>query len=183
MEKVPEIEICMLNSEDVTSVEGEAVSTRCRKAGLGPKIEIPVRIGNVNAVALLDCGADLSAINADLLKNLKKGMHRLRNVPVRRIRTALGCVYVNNQAELAFEINGKKMLRRFHVVPDLKRSLILGTDWMSAEKLIMMQIIIEKFKVSRETLTELGKEPSLKDMLSSIKPDKGSVPCDLNVGS
>ena len=56
MEKVPEIEICMLNSEDVTSVEGEAVSTRCRKAGLGPKIEIPIRIGNVNAVALLDCG-------------------------------------------------------------------------------------------------------------------------------
>jgi hypothetical protein len=140
-------ELWVLHEE--TSVEGIPFSTECRRAKVGPKVEIEVRIGIFKVNALMDCGAELSAINSKYYEMLGNAIHRVYMVPVFRINTASGCVYVDKRVECRVKFNLKEFLWKFYVISELKRSMVLVTDWMYVHKKEMMQILVDKFDVKR----------------------------------
>jgi len=98
--------------------------------------EISIKLFNTPYSALLDSGASVSAISENMFKTLKNdpSKHKIPLLPLTGIllTTALSnkSVKINSQIYLTFFINDYETFGIFLIVPQLSTPLILGTDWL-----------------------------------------------------
>lgn len=98
--------------------------------------EIPLKLFNNSYNALLDSGASVSAISEELFQNLTMdpSQHKIPLFPLAGIllTTALSnkSVKIKAQIYLNFSINNYETFGIFLVVPQLSTPIILGTDWL-----------------------------------------------------
>lgn len=105
--------------------------------------EISITLFNTPYSALLDSGASVSAISESLFKTLKNdpSKHKIPLLPLTGIllTTALNnkSVKINSQIYLTFFINDYETFGIFLIVPQFSIPLILGTDWVIENSVII----------------------------------------------
>ena len=95
------------------------------------KCSIPLFIKTSKFQALLDTGASISAINATVLKKLPGNCYKIRNSDIAFITVAGGSSHqVEGKVDLEIKVGG---LIISHIIDNLCRSVILGTDFMKQQ--------------------------------------------------
>ncbi|CAC5360194.1 unnamed protein product [Mytilus coruscus] len=90
----------------------------------------PVNFGGIKIKALLDTGSTISAINEKTFLKTKFASNRLLHSDIKQIVGAGEATYpVKGQIDLNFEISGVVLSQNFYIIPALRHSMILGTDF------------------------------------------------------
>jgi len=126
-EDVKSVRLCALNSIKNSSVQ------------VGPKFQIPVQVNSKDFVALLDTGASISAIESAVLDLL--GEDLIRRIPVSGLVTQTAVKGemkpIHEKVEILVRINNVCSILTFYVIQGLSAPIILGSDWMMAENVII----------------------------------------------
>ena len=95
------------------------------------KCLIFIRLGNCKARALLDSGSTISAINGNLFQKSEFASLPLKTPKVPHIIGAGGATHpIQGQIDLQFSIGSLLLSQTFYVIPALRQSMILGTDFL-----------------------------------------------------
>jgi len=122
-----------INSIPYTIVDGEAYPCRYRNQRHIVKMSVPINIASFQFQALVDTGADFSAIRAEIYESLRHAVHRESFIQPFAISLSVNSqdsYRINKQAELYVSINGNKILWKFYVVPNLTNEVVLGLDFL-----------------------------------------------------
>ena len=96
---------------------------------------INVHIRNRSVCCLLDSGASISCITADLLHKLKLPVESLRDGDTKTVFLADGHpIAVQGRAELTVKISGLSIPCAVLILPSMRFDLILGLDFLTASK-------------------------------------------------
>ncbi|CAG2197363.1 unnamed protein product [Mytilus edulis] len=114
---------------------------------------IPVYFGGIKIKALLDTGSTISAINEKTFFKTKFANNRLLRSDIKQIVGAGGATYpVKGQIKLNFEINGVVLSQKFYIIPALRHSMILGTDFCK-EKSVCLNWNTNKLSLIKNSVT------------------------------
>ena len=136
--KVPHSEVWLMEDEEINSTANLKTPS---------KFAFKITVGGIETSALLDSGATISCISADLvpLDAVSKSMsgHLLTAGEGRHAITA--------QASVTFQVNGSCLTHEMRVVPTFRDKFILGSDFLIKERVsydYQQQQVIAKFNNS-----------------------------------
>jgi len=105
----------------------------------GPKYYLKVQVNGTSHLALVDSGATISAISPTVANGLSDCSSA--RIPVEGMKTSSafeGARKVINEAiEIDLTIAGKTRQWKFYIIDGLATNIILGSDWMEAEQVIL----------------------------------------------
>ena len=91
---------------------------------------LPITLGDLKLRALLDTGSTISALNEKTFLKTKFANKSLLSSEIKHIVGAGGATYpVKGKLELNFKIGGLLLSQIFYIIPALRHSMILGTDF------------------------------------------------------
>ncbi|XP_036147363.1 uncharacterized protein LOC118647170 [Monomorium pharaonis] len=106
-----------------------------------PKPYVQVKIRNVATKALVDTGAQISAVTKDLYDKLISEAIEMRVIPIKQfvLRGAFSDKGqpIANRIQIEFEIESEKYLHEFYVVRNLSYEMILGIDFLTEQAAIL----------------------------------------------
>ncbi|VDH98642.1 Hypothetical predicted protein [Mytilus galloprovincialis] len=96
---------------------------------------LAIRFGDYSSLALIDTGSSISCINHSMLKNSKFSTLALEKPKITKIEGAGGAKHqVTGQITVEFSINKFSFTQTFYVIPALRQSMILGTDFLAKNR-------------------------------------------------
>ncbi|CAG2226067.1 Transposon Ty3-G Gag-Pol polyprotein,Transposon Ty3-I Gag-Pol polyprotein [Mytilus edulis] len=114
---------------------------------------IPVYFGGIHIKALLDTGSTISAINEKTFLKTIYASNRLLQSDIKQIVGAGGATYpVKGQIKLKFKIGGVILSQNFYIIPALRHSMILGTDFCK-EKSVCLNWNTNKLSLIKDSVT------------------------------
>ncbi|XP_036139609.1 uncharacterized protein LOC118644672 [Monomorium pharaonis] len=113
----------------------EEVSIQDQSADRGkPTPYVQVSMRNIRIKALVDTGAQISAVTKNLFDKLNSEALEMRIIPIRKfvLRGAFNDKGqpIANRVQLKFEIEGREFIHEFYVVKNLSYEMILGIDFL-----------------------------------------------------
>jgi len=130
------------------------------KINIGPKVYANVMINGKMFKGLIDSGANVSAMDSNLVAELGTALHKRTGVSglVTQMAVSGEGHKIKEMVEVAVEVEGKHSMWTFCVIDGLATSLILGSDWMNATGVIL--------DVRKGTLTFSG---AMQEPVTSMK--------------
>ncbi|XP_036144981.1 uncharacterized protein LOC118646382 [Monomorium pharaonis] len=106
-----------------------------------PKPYVRVKIGNVALKALIDTGAQISAVTKDLYDKLSTEAIDMRVIPIKQfvLRGAFNDKGqpIANRIQMEFQIENEKYTHEFYVVKKLTYEMILGFDFLNEQAAVL----------------------------------------------
>ena len=127
-------------SDAVTMIGNASYDVGFREFQSREPIILNVEIGDKIYEALVDTGASVSVINYDVVKSISCGIHRRGQCTPINVCLSVGersSFQLKEFVEIQFKLEGKTMLYRFYVMPNLTNEIILGMDWLTDQQALV----------------------------------------------
>ncbi|XP_036140842.1 uncharacterized protein LOC118644959 [Monomorium pharaonis] len=133
--------LAILRTREILNDVSEA-SDKDQSANRGkPAPYVQVVLRNIRVTALVDTGAQISAITMDLFDRLNSDAIPLRIIPIRKflLRGAFNDKGqpIANRVQLEFKIKDREFIHEFYVVKNLSYQMILGIDFLIEQAAIL----------------------------------------------
>ena len=114
---------------------------------------IPINFGYLKIRALIDTGSSICAINEKTFLKSKFANNQLFTSDIKHIVGAGGATYpVKGKIKVDFELGGVILSQIFYIIPALRHSMILGTDFCK-EKSVCLNWNTNKLSLIKDSVT------------------------------